>query len=151
MQQYQIPKLRVDADVILAGGEEIIGSIFISENMISYTGKPRLEDFLNMEERFFPISRADGTMSLLNKHRLVLLRSSEDDSKVLVEQLMLKPKKVEIFLTNGHSVAGEIFSNLPQESLRTSDFFNQKEPFLPVYQEARKVIINTREVLYIND
>lgn len=151
MQQYQIPKIRVEAEVILAGGVEITGAIFISENMISYTGKPRLEDFLNQEERFFPFSQSDGKYSLLNKYRLVLLRSSEDDSKVLIEQLMLQPKEVEVHLTNDLKVNGVIYSNLPQESLRTSDFFNQKEFFLPIYQDGKKVIINTREVLFIHD
>jgi len=151
MHPYQIPKLRVDVEVVLSGGQEAKGAIFLSENMISYTGKPRLEDFLNLEERFFPFSREDGTVSLLNKARLVLLRSSEDDSTFLVEKLMLQPKNVAVHLSDGHAVEGEIYSNLPQESLRTSDFFNQKERFLPIYQEGRKVIINTREVLYIND
>lgn len=151
MQQYQIPKIRVDVEVVLVGGEELVGSIFISENLLSYTGQPRLEDFLNAEGRFFPFSRADGTYSLLNKRRLVLLRSSEDDSEYLVEKLMLQPRQVEVVLTSDHRVNGMIYSNLPQESLRVSDFFNQKEFFLPIYQDGQKIIINTVEVLYVND
>ena len=148
---YQIPKIRVDVEVVLSGGQELKGAIFISENMISFTGKPRLEDFLNTDERFFPFSREDGGYSLLNKHRLVLLRSSEDDSQVLVEQLMLQPRDVAVFLRDEHSVKGVIYSNLPKESLRVSDFFNQKELFLPIYQDGRKIIVNTDEILYVND
>lgn len=151
MQNFQIPTLRVDVEVILSGGSEQRGTIFLSENQISYTGKPRLEDFLNLDNRFFPFNREDGAVHLLNKHRLVLLRSSEDDSGFLVDQLMLKPRPVEIHLTHGLVVAGMIYSNLPRESLRVLDFFNQRDWFLPVYQDQKKTIVNAHEILFVVD
>lgn len=151
MTQFQIPTLPVDVEIVMAGSLEQRGTIFLSENQISYTGTPRLEDFLNQETPFFPFSCEGGGVHLVNKHRLVLVRSSEDDRAFLIDQLMLAPRRVEVHLNHGLVVAGEIYSNLPRESLRVLDFFNQPDAFLPIYQESRKVIVNAREILYVVD
>ncbi len=151
MQQFQIPTLPVDVVVVMNGSLEKRGTIFLPENQMSYTGKPRLEDFLNQETPFFPFSCEGAGVHLINKHRLVLVRSSEDDRAFLIEQLMLAPRRVELHLSDGLAVTGEVYSNLPRESLRVLDYFNQPDLFLPVYQEERKLIVNAREILYIVD
>lgn len=151
MSEYQIPKTRVDVDVILQNNLELAGSIYISDNVMAYRGKPRLEDFLNTGERFFPFSGDDGITSLLNKRRLILLRSNEDDRDFLETTLMLQPRLVRVQMVNDLTVEGAIYSNLPKESLRVSDYFNQKEFFLPIYDGDTKTIVNSAEILYVND
>lgn len=151
MSEYQIPKTRVDVDVVLQNNLELTGSIYISDNVMAYRGKPRLEDFLNTGERFFPFIGDDRITSLLNKRRLILLRSSEDDRQFLEETLMLKPRLVRVQMVNDLTVEGAIYSNLPKESMRVSDYFNQKEFFLPIYDGSSKIIVNSAEILYVND
>ncbi len=149
---YQVPKISVEVTVVLSDGSELDGSIFISENLLSYTGTPRLEDFLNQkEEGFFPFHEEDGGYMLLNKNRLIYLRSSEDDHRVLEEKLMLKPQKVTVRFTNGRELEGVVYSTLPKESLRVSDFFNQRETFLPMYADYGKVILNSDLVVWTRD
>jgi len=43
---YQVPKLAIDVSIVLVDGTEMDGQVFITESMVSYTGTPRLEDFL---------------------------------------------------------------------------------------------------------
>ena len=149
---YQVPKISVNVTAVLSDGSELDGNIFISENLLSYTGTPRLEDFLNQQnERFFPFHQEDGDTMLVNKHRLVYLRSSEDDHKDLEEKLMLKPQNVTVRLTNGQDMEGVVYSTLPKESLRVSDFFNQRETFLPMYADYGKLIINSDLVVWVRD
>jgi len=152
MGDYQIPKLRVDVTAALIGGAELRGAVFISENALSYTGKPRLEDFLNNEPaRFFPFRTADGSYSLLNKEQLMYLKTSEEDFDEHDADMGPEPKAVEVFFPHGPSLKGEVFPDLPEYAQRVSDFFNQDARFLPMYQGKRKVILNTSCVLYVRD
>ena len=146
---YQIPKVRVDVEVVLSNGDEHKGAVFIAENPFS---TPRLEDFLNQAtEHFFPFNHEDGSYSLLNKAHLIYLRSSERDFDVLEKQLMLAPRKVAVHLINGHEMDGQVYSPLSEETSRVSDFFNQQEIFLPMYLDGDKVVLNTNMVLWVKD
>ena len=149
---YQVPKLSIDVKLVLSDGSKLEGMVFVSENMLSYTGTPRFEDFLNRnEERFFPFTTQNEGVVLINKGRLIYLHSSEEDSDILRERLMLKPKQVQLRFSNGDEIEGVVYSNLPQDTARVSDFFNQKEKFLPLYLAEGKVIVNTDMVVSIKD
>lgn len=151
-RQYEVPKLSVQIALVLSDGSEITGDVFLAENQLSYTGHPRLEDFLNnVHEPFFPCHTNDDRVLLIHKHRLVYLRSSERDSDVLENRLMLEPRKVLARLNNGHELSGVIYSSLPKEHSRVSDFFNQRDEFLPLYQEQDKIILNKSMVVWVED
>jgi len=149
---YQVPKLTIDVRIFLTDGIEMEGSLFITENLVSHTGTPRLEDFLNQNnQRFFPFHQKDGETLLIGKHRLVYLRSSEKDADVLEDQLMIEPRAVTVHMAYGHNLEGAVYAVLPKEANRVSDFFNQKETFLSLYQEEDKVILNTDMIVWVRD
>ena len=149
---YQIRKIRVDVAVTLVNMPVLKGALFISENDMSYMGTPRLEDFLNQEgERFFPFMHEDGTYSLLHKKQVLFLSSSEQDLKALKDDLLITPKDVEVAFAENQRLRGQIYPNLPKETLRVSDFFNQKDLFLSMYQGENKFVINTAHILYVKD
>ena len=149
---YQIPKLTIECKVFLSDGIELEGEVFIRENLVSHTGTPRLEDFLNQTKtRFFPFHQKDGDTLLIGKHRLVYLRSSEKDSDILEEELMLEPQPVTVHMAYGHNLEGSIYAMLPKDASRVSDFFNQQEVFLSLYQEDDKVVINTDMIVWVRD
>ena len=149
---YQIPKMEVEVAAYLVGGTSYAGTIYITENLLSYTGVPRLEDFLNQRaQRFFPITdKVDGTR-LLNRTSLIYLQSSEDDSKELIDLLRLKPNEVFIVMTDGTELSGLVYPNLPQDMVRVSDFFNQGLHYLPIYQETQKLILNIDHIATVID
>ncbi len=149
--QYQVPTTKVHVVIEIAGQEELKGTVFISENIFSHTMKPRLEDLLNQQRRFFPFLLEDEDYILFNKSQLILLRSSENDSHDLEEQLMLEPQTVTLVLDNGNELTGNIYPNLPPDQRRASDFFNQDETFLPIYRENEKVIVNLDHVLFVRN
>ncbi len=148
---YQVPKLAIDVSIFLNDGTEMDGQVFITESLVSYTGTPRLEDFLEKVERFFPFHQTEGDTFLISKHLLVYLRSSEKDSEMLERDLMLKPQPITVRLENGHDLSGSIYSMLPKEIGRVSDYLNQGKTFLSIYQEEDKIIINTDRVVWAQD
>ena len=149
--QYQVPTTKVQVVITIAQQGEMQGAVFISEDIYSYTMKPRLEDLLNQDKRFFSFLKDDEEFILFNKSELVILRSSENDAEQLVSELMLEPQEVELFLDNGESLSGVVYPNLPPDQRRVSDFFNQNETFLPIYCDDEKIIVNLDHVLYVKN
>ncbi len=150
MDTYQIPKVRIEVILTIHHDVTMKGSVFLSENLFSYTGAPRLEDFLNLrEERFFPFKHEGGDFRLVNKRQVVYLKSSEKNPPDA--SLMPDPLEIEIVFSNGDELEGLIYPNLPKDTMRASDFLNQKEMFLPLYSGDQKIIFNTERILYIKD
>ena len=149
MSYYKVPKLEVEVEMALQSGGLLRGVIFLNESMIDYMGTPSLDDLLNSEEAFFPFRHRDGQVSLISKHKLVYLRTWEQDALELI--ISTKHLEVEVFFVNGDSIRGTIHSDLPEDALRVSDFVNQEMHFLAMYREDQKIIMNKDQILYIND
>ena len=148
MGAYKFTKQKINVEIILQHGPDFKGEVFISEDV--YTGEPRLDDFLNRgDDRFFPLKDESDQITLINKEKVIYVRS-KDGSPVNPEYLP-EPLKVEVTFFNGESMTGLVYLDLPEDSRRVSDFFNQKQRFLPLFQDDGMVIMNVYHVLHVKE
>ncbi len=147
MSNYQIPKLKIDVKLALLDEEIESGCVFLTE---TYRGEATLESFLNHEgERFFPFRQEEGQVRLINKNNVVYLET--DETEPVEKELLSSPIGIEVVINQNMRVKGLIYSNLPADTLRVSDYINQDDRFLAIYAESGKYIVNMDRVLYVLD
>lgn len=73
---YEIPKISVPVEVLLIDNETISGHMFVTEDLVSASGNPLIEEFLNEDDdRFFPFESTAGAYRLINKMQVVYIRT----------------------------------------------------------------------------
>jgi hypothetical protein len=146
---YEIPKITVPVEIQLMNDDTLEGKIFITEDLVSSTGIPLVEEFLNDDpNHFFPFESNGGAYRLINKDHLIMIRTEQDDEEVK-QQTSLPAKNLVAYFTNGKTVYGVAYPVLAEES-RVSDMINQEDNFLVVYQNGQKLIINRNHIIYVN-
>ncbi len=149
IDMYEIPKISVSVEVLLAGNETIHGKMFVTEDLVSAAGNPLIEEFLNEDEdRFFPFESTAGAYRLLNKHQVVYLRTEQTDDEVK-EQTPIKPRNLVAHLTVDRTIYGLVYPTLQEES-RVSDIINEDDDFIAIYQNGQKIIVNRNHIIYVN-
>lgn len=146
---YEIPKIEVPVEILLMSGESIAGQMFVTDNLLSAAGNPQLEEFLNSDpDIFFPFVTSGGAYRLMNRRYVVMIKCNQDDAEIR-DQTPMEPRNLVIHFTNGRTVHGVIYPTLAEES-RVSDLINQANPFLALYQDGHKLIVNLDQVIYAN-
>lgn len=149
MIMYEIPKISVPVEIVLADSESIMGKMFVTEDLLSAGGDPLIEEFLNEEEDwFFPFESDAGAYRLINKRQVAYIRTEQDDKEIR-EQTPIQPRNLVAHFTNERTVYGVVFPTLAEES-RVSDIINVDEDFIVIYQNSQKMIVNRRHVIYVN-
>lgn len=147
MGSYQIHKEKVEVTMTLQSGPPLDGFVFLVRDAI---GNLDLANMLNdTDEPFFPFEHSDGGVSLIAKNKIVYVK---DDQAGLPEtDLLPPPVEITVFFTNDEDITGLIYSDMPHDTLRASDYVNRREHFMIMYQGNQQVIFNRDQILYIND
>ena len=77
-----------------------------------------------------------------------MIRTEQDDTEVK-QQTSLPARNLIVYFTNERTVYGVVYPVLAEES-RVSDIINQEDPFIVVYQNGQKLIINRDHIIYVN-
>ena len=146
---YEIPKISVPVVILMIDEKSIAGHVFLSENQVSASGNPLIEDFLNDSMKlFFPFQSDTGEHRLINKKQVAFIKT-EVNSREIRELTPLRPRSLVAHFTNDRAVKGTVYPTIAEES-RVSDLINHSEDFIAVYQEGRKTILNREHIIYIN-
>ncbi len=146
---YEIPKISVPVELLLMDGEKVEGVVFITEDLVSAAGNPLVEEFLNDDpDRFISFRSTAGAYRLINKDHLVILWTEQDDREIR-DQTPLPPGNLVAHFTNDRTIYGVVYPTQVEES-RVSDIINQPEPFIVLYQNSRKLILNRSHIIYVN-
>ncbi len=146
---YEIPKISVPVEVLLVDNETISGNMFVTEDLVSASGNPQVEEFLNEDDdRFFPFESTAGAYRLINKQQVVYLRTEQTDDEIK-EQTPIKPRNLVAHFTNDRTIYGLVYPTLQEES-RVSDIINEDVDFIAIYQNSQKIIVNRNHIIYVN-
>jgi len=146
---YEIPKIATSVVINLVNDETISGFIWVTENFISPTGEPRVEELLNQDEdRFFSFESDAGAFRLINKRHVTFIETETDDTEI-INRSTIPPTTMVAHFVNEQTLFGTIYPSLPEES-RVSDFLNLQEDFLVVYRQQQKIILNRNLIVYAN-
>ena len=152
MNGPKIQKLSRTVVITLTDGSQIEGDVFLRLYSQNHDSVQRLGELLNDEDNFFiPVKTASGvSVTLLNLEHIVSVqteRQIETDERMELG----KSHTVSIKTFTQEALKGEIFINLPSDSSRAKDFFNQQLKFFPLFQENHVVYVNFRHILSVND
>lgn len=145
---YEIPKLEVPIVLHLTNREAIEGKIFVTYDLVSPAGNPKIDEFLNEGPDFFSFESNAGAYRLVNKSQVVFVETEQTDQEVR-EQTPMDPRSVELHFIKDITVYGLLFPTMAEES-RVSDILNQEDDFIAIYRQGMKVIINRNQVVYAN-
>jgi hypothetical protein len=138
---FRIDKLRVPVSLIMLGGEELNGNMFVQSVSPNRTGREEIPDVLNGEEAFFPLAQEGGTLLVAKDQvREVVVRG--DFSSAFV-QTNARRVPVELTLTDGAIRTGEVYLEMPEQRPRVLDFLNRyAQRFVVLYAAGGVCLIN---------
>jgi hypothetical protein len=148
MDDLRVPKRRVEAEVLLAGGATRRVAVFLADTAPGHAGGERLSDLLNGREDFIPaFDVALGAITFLNRTGVILARvdgpvESEREGDVTIPS----EHEVEIALLDGSSLRGLVSYILPPDRSRLNDFLNASPPFFRLLEPGAVALVNKRHV-----
>jgi hypothetical protein len=148
MEDLRVPKRRVAAEAILAGGGGRRITLFLAEAASHHTGPERPADLLNGGDDFVPaFDEEAGAMTFLNRTGVAAVRvpgrEAEDDG---AELTLPTEHAVEVVLLSGAALRGLVSYLRPPDRSRLVDFLNEPEPFFRLIEDHAVVLVNKRHV-----
>jgi hypothetical protein len=148
MDDLRVPKRRVPAEVLLAGGGARRISLFLAEAAPGHVGPERPADLLNGANEFLPARDEEaGTMTFLNRAHLAVVRVDRTPGGDGADDLTLPTEhEVEVLLQSGTTLRGLVSYLRPPEHSRLVDFLNDAAPFFRLIEERAIALVNKRHV-----
>jgi len=149
MDERRIEKVTQTVLFELADRHRLDGEVFLRQYESHHTGRQTVGDLLNESLSFIPVKAAKGVV-LLSASQIVTatvsLTSEKDDLMTLGKQYAVRIKT-----THENEIPGDIFVNLPEESSRVKDYFNQPARFFPLFQSDSIVYVNRNFILTVQE
>jgi hypothetical protein len=151
MEDLRVPKRRVPAEAILAGGAVRRLTLFLAEAASHHTGPERPSDLLNGGGDFVPAFDEDaGAMTFLNRAGVAAVRLPGREAVDDAEDLTLPTEHaVEVVLHSGTTLRGLVSYLRPTERSRLVDFLNEPEPFFHLLEERSSALVNKHHVVRV--
>jgi len=138
---YRIEKDRLAAVLVTAGGERVVGDLFVQASPRNRYGREEAADILNSAEPFFPLLTSDGQLFLVAKERVRELESR--DPMPTDEWQIGAPATIEVMLTGGGVHQGNVYLESLSGRTRVLDYLNRVgERFLLLYTTRGTVLLN---------
>ncbi len=152
---FRVPRLRVRAQVHLAGRRLREVSLFLSEYSQLHSGHERPSDVLNAERTFLPALDGD-TLVFLGLDAIAMVTVAcdseyNDDELSLLEiaRQQETDRRVEVVLDDGTALSGDVAYVLPEGQRRIQDFLNAPERFFRLREGDHARLVNKARVLWV--
>jgi hypothetical protein len=148
MEDLRVPKRRVSAEAILAGGAVRRITLFLAEAASRHTGPERPGDLLNGGGDFVPaFDEEAGVMTFLNRALVAAVRLPGCEPAEDGADLTLPTEHaVEVVLDSGATLRGLVSYLRPAERSRLVDFLNEPEPFFHLLEEHAVALVNKQHI-----
>lgn len=139
---FRITKVRLPVSLIMLGGEELGGEMFVQSVSATGHGREEIPDILNNEEPFFPLARAGGTLLVAKDQvREVVISGDQFADSFLATAARAEP--VELTLTDGSVRTGKVYLEMPTARPRLLDFLNRyAQRFVMLYAAGGVCLVN---------
>jgi hypothetical protein len=151
MEDLRVPKRRVAAEAILAGGAVRRFTLFLADAASHHAGPERPGDLLNGGGDFVPAFDEEArAMTFLNRAGVAAVRLPGRESEDAAEDLTLPTEHpVEVVLQSGATLRGLVSYVRPPERSRLVDFLNEPDPFFHLHEDGSFVLVNKRHVVRV--
>lgn len=153
-QRFAIPKTVIQAGVTMPGRKRRQVEIFLGDCAASHAGGERVIDLLASEVRFIPVRDAEsGQVIFLQRSSIMVLtvplehelRADLEDGGLL-ETEIAERFHIEVVLSDGSIVKGELTYVMPEGMRRLQDFLNLPEPYLSIRDGEAAHIVSKSHV-----
>ena len=154
---YRVPKREISAEVVLRGQPPLEVKLFLSQAAQSHDGFERLSDLLNGDKPFIPASDEEGKLTFLHRDALEMVTvkaEHEFGGDVLMAAALSSDqatvRRVEITLSDGTTLKGNISYLMPEGRKRLQDYLNEGDPFIPLREGDRLRFVNKSGILKLS-
>lgn len=137
----KIAKLKQQATIYESDGSTLVVNFHLRKIAEEHSGRETILDILNSKTSFIPLEDLKSSDILfLNKHEVVRVALHERD---LVQEINNPLETtVEVRLTNGEILSGNIIINMPPARSRVSDYLNYSPQYIYLCQKKGDTILN---------
>lgn len=143
---FRIEKDRRTVSLLMLGGEQLKGDMFVQRFSRHHMGSEQIPDVLNAPEPFFPLVRAGDTL-MVAKHQVREVELADESSAEASVAAPAHAEAVEVTLRDGTVRAGRLYLEMPTDRPRLLDYLNRyAQRFLTLYSAGGIRLIN-RELI----
>ena len=149
MEDFRVPKRRVEIETLSVDGVSRKIGVYLSEYSAIHSGSERVSDLLNEVAEFFPaIDGQTGQTIFLTRSGLISATvASVEELDASERDVPLTEQRVEVTLTNGTTFQGTMAYLRHPERSRVIDVLNEPSRFFSVRVGDRTTLINKRHVV----
>ena len=149
MSEFRFEKIRVPAELSLAGGGAVPGTFFVAGSAFDHDGPERVVDLLNGRAGFFPFQREDGSTAQYNRGQVVFVTLGEgvDEARTDPGYTVAKHRRVSIRLSTGATLTGTVPIYRPPGRDRLSDYAQTAEQFRYLVTPQRTLLVNATHIV----
>jgi hypothetical protein len=142
----RIEKDRRTVSLLMLGGEQLNGDMFVQRYSRHHMGSEEIPDVLNAPEPFFPLVRAGDTL-MVAKHQVREVELVDDLDAEAALAPAARAEAVEVTLRDGTVRSGRLYLEMPTDRPRLLDYLNRyAQRFLALYAAGGLRLIN-RELI----
>jgi hypothetical protein len=142
----RIEKDRRAVSLLMLGGEQLTGEMFVQRFSRYHLGSEEIPDVLNAPEPFFPLVRAGDTL-MVAKHQVREVELSDDRGAEASVSPAARAEAVEVTLRDGTVRAGRLYLEMPTDRPRLLDYLNRyAQGFVTLFSAGGIRLIN-RELI----
>jgi hypothetical protein len=150
-------KRRVEATLTLATGRKVRGAFFAGGNGAFGDGPERIDDLVNQASGgggFFPFARLDtapARVVLYNTAHVSMIALDNREAREVPGYEVAPVRHIELTMSNGDAVCGEIRVYLPDGCNRVSDWAREPDTFRSLEVGRDTVLVNIHHVVEIRE
>ena len=152
---FCIPRVRIRAQVALAGRCVREVSLFLGEHAQLHGGHERPSDVLESSRRFLPALDGDALV-FINLEQVAMvsvaaeLEYTADEMAVLAAaQAQNSSRRIGVILEDGTALSGEVAYSMPEGQRRVQDFLNCTERFIRLRDGDHARLVHKSRVLWV--
>ena len=152
MSEFRVEKRREAAELTLVTGATLSGVFFLAASSHLHAGPERVGDVMNLESGFFPFETGSRTMLVNRTHVLkVALPPQIIEAELDAGYDVATRRTVELLLTTGETVTGDVVIFRPPGHDRLSDYARIGEQFRYLELADRTLLINSAHIVALRE
>jgi hypothetical protein len=151
MDDHRVLKRRVSIEIAIAHAGRRSVSVFLSEFASHHAGPERVSDLLNGDADFIPavVQGSEATTFYQRQGLLCAWVAPDEEAPPTEAHTVPTGRALELTLSDGTLIRGQVGYVLPPERARLIDFLNEAPAFFRLLAADRVALINKRHVTQV--
>ena len=148
MSDFSVPTRDVSVEIVLLGGRVLRGHVFVGSASATHAGPMHLDEWIGLEDAFFPFVAEEGRSALLlNKGQVLALSCATAEAHRAVAQSHHRV----MVEAGGRRMEGIVDIEMPQDRSRLLDMLNGPARFFLLRDGDRSHLVQKGEVSRVTD